>query len=256
MITAILNGYRRAANLDRQIEALERQTIRPTEILIWHNHPGEGHAFNLGVSQHSKSAYCTVNLGVWARFAYALNARTEFIGMFDDDTIPGPRWFENCQSIMNRQEALLGAVGLLYENPPPANSADVSYDNKFTRYGWADVNNEQAIEVDLVGHAWFFRRSWLSTFWRELPDPDHQLCGEDMHFSFMLQKYLGIPTIVPPHPPGQRGLWGSTEGTLGIDTHSLWLTNVPDASGTAFRQALDHVFIVQRKKGWRLVNDR
>jgi hypothetical protein len=59
---------------------------------------------------------------------------------------------------------------------------------------------------------------------RELPDPKYNTCGEDMHFSYMLQKYAGIPTIVPPHPKSDKSLWGSTKGlnmveiliTLGI----------------------------------------
>ena len=36
------------------------------------------------------------NYGVWARFAYALNARTDYVCVLDDDTIPGNRWLGNC----------------------------------------------------------------------------------------------------------------------------------------------------------------
>ena len=44
----------------------------------------------------------------------------------------------------------------------------------------------------------------------EMPEEDDsELVGEDMHFSFMLQKYAGIKTFVPPHPQSQPELWGS-----------------------------------------------
>jgi hypothetical protein len=256
MITALLNGYRRTENLDRQIEALRQQTVIPTDVMIWHNRPGPDKEFNMGVSGISRSAYCNVNLGVWARFAYALNAKTDFVCVFDDDTIPGPRWFENCLATMAQKEALLGTIGLLYDNPPQPLSPEVSYYNKLQKIGWNAVNNNAPVEVDLVGHAWFFKRSWLSLFWRELPDPKFEFCGEDMHFSFMLQKYLGIPTFVPPHPPDQKDLWGSVQGQLGVDDNSLWEKNAADASGTPFRLALNDFFIQQRRKGWKLVNEQ
>ena len=53
-------------------------------------------------------------------------------------------------------------------------------------------------------------RVWLSTFWRELPELDHpMIVGEDMHFSVMLQKYIGLNTYVTPHPKDNKELWGS-----------------------------------------------
>lgn len=249
-ITAVLNGYRRTRNLDLQVRALESQTIRPDEILIWHN------ATDCEILQNrdvpGKSAYSNFNFGVWARFAYALNARSKYVCVFDDDTIPGSAWFENCLETMKKREALLGTIGVLYLNPPPPESPEVSYYNAMHKVGWyPSGNNLSPIQVDLVGHAWFFKRAWLSTFWRELPDPAMNLCGEDMHFSFMLQKYLGIPTIVPPHPPGREHLWGSTRGPAGRDEHSLWESNPNN-----FRDAMNEFFIEQRRKGWRLVHDR
>ena len=71
--------------------------------------------------------------------------------------------------------------------------------------------NNSVEEVDIVGHSWFFKREWLSTFWRELPPIDQStLVGEDMHFSYTLQKYLNKKTYVPPHPQDSIEMWGST----------------------------------------------
>lgn len=256
-ITAVLNGYRRPENLSEQVRALQAQTVQPSEILVWHNATGTPAIQpNIDVMEHSKTAYSNTNFGVWARFAYALNAKSDYVCIFDDDTIPGSEWFANCLDTMARSEALLGTIGVLYVDPPAPESSACSYHTNMIKVGWYETgNNDHRVRVDFVGHAWFFKREWLSTFWRELPDPSMNLCGEDMHFSFMLQKYLGIPTVVPPHPRNQKQLWGSTRGEIGNDEQSLWVNDPSDAKGVPFRSAMDQFFVELRRKGWRLVND-
>jgi glycosyltransferase involved in cell wall biosynthesis len=143
------------------------------------------------------------NFGVWARFAVGLLASSTYIAVFDDDTIPGSRWFENCLVSMNRREGLYGTIGLVFH-------ADDYW--QYHRVGWDDrhnCNNSQTVEVDIVGHAWFFKREWLCDLWSFAPDYSKFLThGEDIAFSAFLQK-KGIPTLVPPHPPGQLDLFGS-----------------------------------------------
>jgi GT2 family glycosyltransferase len=176
----------------------KNQTIKPDEILLWYNNPGDSDP-NYEIGTKIPTAYCTANFGVWARFAFALNAKSEYICIFDDDTIPGKKWLENCLNTMKTHEGLLGTVGLYYPQPLPAQHPQCSYYEYYERYGWVSGNDEIK-QVDLVGHSWFFKKEWLSDYWRELPDPKYNICGEDMHFSYMLQKYRGIPTYVPAHP--------------------------------------------------------
>ena len=255
-ITVILNGYKRGANLDEQMEALQNQTVPPDEILLWYNNPGDNDLVNYEIGTKIPAAYCNYNFGVWARFAFALNARSEFVCMFDDDTIPGSRWLENCTETMAKTEGLLGTVGLLYLNPLlPEHS---SYYEHYLRFGWPENgNNERTVEVDLVGHSWFFRKEWLSYMFRELPDPKYNTCGEDMHFSYMLQKYAGIKTFVPPHPINDKELWGSTKGaTYGGDVNSLWESNQRSIDGVPFKVLMNEYFHNQRLKGWRLCNEK
>lgn len=181
--------------------------------MLWQN--GTDNVFPPS-SDTTVKAVCNTNLGVWARFAYALNARTEWVAVFDDDTIPGPRWFENCLDTVRQSEGLLVTVGIRLHGP------EGSY--PLERYGWPRPVRK-AMEVDYGGHAWFSRREWLSHFWRELPDASHDmLVGEDMHFSHMLRKYGGIPTYVPPHPPEDKSLWGSqpiSAATIGTEEVAL-----------------------------------
>lgn len=198
MITVVLNAFKRQSYLKQQIDCVLSQTVPAERVLIWNN--GDPLDLN-GYGDKVMIANNSNNLGVWSRFAYAINAETEYVCMLDDDTFPAPRFFESCLEQMEREPALLGARGLRF--------LSASRYHPFISFGW-DAPNEKAEVVDIVGHAWFFKREWLGTFWRELPPLNtSRLVGEDMHFSFMLQKYHGIRTMVPPHPLSQPSIWGS-----------------------------------------------
>jgi glycosyltransferase involved in cell wall biosynthesis len=213
-VSVVLNGYKRGKFLKEQIEAIKNQTIKPKEILLWQNY---GESFDKKVTESTIHANCNHNFGVWARFAYALNCRSKYICVFDDDTIPGSKWLENCLNTIQTHEGLLGTVGVVFKS-------DSGY-HPCERFGWTDNNNVEVKQVDIVGHSWFFKREWLSTFWRELPDLNQSnLVGEDMHFSYTLQKYLGLNTYVPPHPIDDKEMWGSTfeKGwSIGTDKNAI-----------------------------------
>lgn len=236
-ITAILNGFKRPQFLKEQLLAIENQSIKPKDIMLWQN-------TDIGFDENLTNKLCKAtsnkNLGVWARFAYALNAKTEYICIFDDDTIPGKLWFQNCLETMKTHEGLLGTIGLIY-------NSDKSYLPNI-RIGW-DNPNLTPIRVDIVGHAWFFKREWLSTFWRELPPIGYEYVGEDMHFSHMLQKYLNINTYVPPHPPNNREMWGSLKGwEMGVEKNGLSLNpnNI---------KKMDEFYKLKINSGFKIINN-
>lgn len=255
MITVVLNGFRRPNNLDEQLLALENQTVKPDEILLWYNNPEEDN-INYTIGEKIPVAYCNYNFGVWARFYFALNARNKYVCVFDDDTIPGKKWLENCMTTMETHEGLLGTVGLLY--PQPVVPEYSSYYEPYIRYGWVPngLQNDKPVQVDFVGHSWFFKKEWLSYYTRELPNPKYNTCGEDMHFSYMLQKYAGIKTYVPPHPKSDKELWGSVRGEYGDDTKSMWNTDQKSIEGVPFKHLMNEYFREQRLKGWKLINEK
>ena len=142
-----------------------------------------------------------------ARFAYALNCRTDYVCVLDDDTIPGTRWIENCVKTYETHPGLLGGIGLWFNNKNY--ELELLENGEVAKFGW-QVNNPEPVQVDIVGHSWFFARDLLSVFWREIPDNRWtMLCGEDIHFSHMLQKYTDLKTWVPPHPPKDTSMWSS-----------------------------------------------
>ena len=212
-IAVVLSAYKRLHHLEKQVNSIKNQTVKPYEILLWQNGIENIDDNLIKGFKYSKS---NTNFGVWARFAYALNAVSDYICMFDDDTIPGNRWLENCLNTIETYDGLLGTVGLRYQ------SLDGYYPH--TSHGWRGPS-DSTIEVDIVGHSWFFRRDWLSYMWRELPDINASfIVGEDIHFSHMLQKYGDIKTFVPPHPLNDTSLWGSLPeyaSKIGTDSAAL-----------------------------------
>jgi len=231
-ITAVLTLYKRPYTLIEQIIALKKQSIPPENIIIWKNY-SEGIEMpkipdnlnkNIIVIESSK------NFGVWARFYVGLLVNSMYICVFDDDTIPGKDWFKNCLDTMNTHCGLLGTIGLRFKKGN-------NYSH-YPRIGWDGPNNNVE-QVDIVGHSWFFKREWLSYFSIYNPDYDKMLrCGEDIYFSFILQKH-GINTYVPPHPISNTDLWGSNSQKAiqyGTDKNAISMTD-----GTNnFNSALNH----------------
>lgn len=239
-ITAIVNVYKRPHTLETQIQAILAQTIKPACIFIWNN----GNPIDL--SKYKEYPEIRIfdsshNFGVWSRFLIGFLAPTKYICIFDDDTIPGNRWFENCIQTMNTREALLGTIGVIFEN-----------DQKYThlkRYGWDGPSTEKT-PVDIVGHSWFFKKEWLSYFVRESPQVHERISsGEDIHFAFMLQKYANIPVYVPPHPHDDQSLWGSIPKTA-------WDYGCDGNSETGKFTPLDITFREYIQRGFRILRQR
>lgn len=203
-ITCILSLYERPHCLIEQINAIKNQTLKAKKIILWVNRVD-----NIEIPKEVKDdkeitiIHSTDNFGVWGRFALALLAKTKYISIIDDDTIPGKKWFENCYETMKQVNGLLGTIGN-YFNP---NTEEY---NILFRVGW-DRPNDEIKKVDFVGHSWFLKKEWLQYLWKFQPifEIDEQLkCGEDMAISCALQK-VGISTYVPPHPANDLEMFGS-----------------------------------------------
>jgi Glycosyl transferase family 2 len=240
-VTVVLNVFRRAGALEEQLSALRKQTVPVERILVWEN--GED-----AVPEHLRSGLvisrASENLGVWARFAFALNAETEYLLMLDDDTIPGARWIENCIATMEKTPGLLGTRGLIFVQPE---SYSINVE------AGVHAPNEDTVEVDIVGHAWFFKRAWLSAYWSEYSNKfPEMLAGEDIHFSFAIQKNLGLPTLVPPHPADDLTLWGSIpDRAVALGTSQEAISKGSGAM-KKFERALKHY----RKLGFQVLSER
>jgi len=244
-ITAVLTLYKRPHTLIEQLEAVQTQSVPPTKIIIWKNNADDIQIPDIPKDLMNNVTFInsSENFGVWARFAVGLLVNTEYICVFDDDTIPQPRWFENCLTTQKTHCGLLGAIGIVFEE-------GTEYKGK--RYGW-DGECDEPVEVDIVGHAWFFRQEWLSMLWQFHPQYEFMIrAGEDIAFSYMLQKH-GIKTYVPPHPKDNFELYGSHPKKAmqyGIDNAAI--TSDPNIF-PIFKGLLVH-FI--EKMGFETINNR
>lgn len=230
-VICIMNIYKRPYAFSEQFNAIKSQTVSPNKIIIWSNNNKIKIGNDIMNDPNVIIIESSQNLGVWPRFFscyYLLN--TKYVCVFDDDTIPGSQWLENCINTIEKNNALLSTLGIVYNQGPE------TYDNPAFIYGWRnnkEDNDDKCIQfVDTPGHSWFFRKEWIDVFIRDLPsidgaDKEMLVCGEDMHLSYTLQKYLNIPTIVPPHPKNNKSVWGS-------DPNKAILYGGPNSTYAAF----------------------
>ena len=246
MITVILNGYKRPHTLQEQYDAVKAQTVSDVDIMFWGNyHEGNMEKFPPEVIENCVSAFCNHNLGVWARFAFALNAYTPYVCMLDDDAIPGSQWLENCLATMQTHEGLLGCRGLRMSGDDY-----LKYPN-CTMEGFAGGGNEEVEQVDIIGHSWFFQREWLRAYWAEMPRIPLFSGGEDMHFSYAIQKQFGLNSYVPPQPADNEEMWGSKCPTkYGEDDAATSRTE------EGFAQANAYWRFMMEQGGYTLVKDK
>lgn len=206
-VTVVLTCYKRPEILLEQLEAVERQSLKPKEIILFQD-AIENSVYSITLNEEIKKRFDNVkiaseNQGVWGRFEYALTANTEYVCIFDDDTIPGNRWLENCYISMIQKNGIYGTVGieLLKDEQYPIKN--------YYRVGWAAPNNIP-IEVDFVGHSWFVKKEYLNVMLEQGYDfkKSYKKVGEDAFLSYSNAKN-NIPTIVPSHYYEKQEFWGS-----------------------------------------------
>ena len=247
-ITAILTCYKRPQLLREQILSIKSQSAPASEVWVWINKSEENSGSTEKEFQEILDEHPAVkvfrnnhNWKFFGRFAAAMLAQTEYIVMYDDDTIPGEHWHRNCLDSMKRADGILGGVGCRLRG---------SVYRGHQRIGWSSPNEEMA-EVDLVGHSWFFKREWMKYFWMEKPHTWEN--GEDIHFSYVAQKYGGIKTYVPPHPKDRSEMFSSLKGMeYGVDEVATSVSRNHEAFYKQRDECVQHAI----KNGWQLVKDR
>ena len=238
-ITVILNCYRRPHLLSEQIKAIREQTVKPKEIIVWVNDSEENRKFE--IEEDVKVIRCNHNWKFFGRFSAALLARTKYIAMYDDDTIPGNDWHRNCLDTMKTNRGILGGVGCVL-------NGQIYQGHK--RIGWSNPN-EDIEQVDLVGHAWFFESQWLKYFWMEEPFTWDN--GEDIHFSYTAQKYGNINTYVPPHKKERPETFSSLKGMeYGVDDVATSVSRNHSIFYSQRDGCVKHCSI----NGWKLVKEK
>lgn len=187
-LTVLLTVFKRD-HLAMQLKSLWRQSVVPREIVVYHDcdyrRIPKKRLIHAGISVTENSS----NTRFHGRFAYLLNAQTEWVMVWDDDIVPGKYCIE---SYLQQAEALDGIVGgmgrMARTNPlekqlihPP----DVGV-------------RENPVLADFVGHMWLFRQELLFQMFSVKPATYET--GEDMHLCFSAKLRSGVPSFIGAQP--------------------------------------------------------
>lgn len=244
-ITAVLNVYKRPEYLFHQINRINRQTIKPKDIFIWVNQHEKNQDFDFTEIEERgwKVFRNNFNWKYHGRYAAAQLARTEYVAIFDDDTMPGTHWFENCIDTIEQYNCIAGSAGVTLVR----NGYTIQDGKVHIRTGWPS-KNEFAQEVDLVGHASVFKKEWLKYMWAE--EPLSWENSEDIQLSALAKIHGNIRTFCPPHPADKKHLHGSTQPQFGIDENASF-KNSGDLWWLQRDLAVQHYI----DRGWKTVKN-
>ena len=246
-VSVVLTAFKRVDSLRTQIEAIKRQTLKPFEILLFQDKVPDNYTIKINeeiINEFDDVLIAQENMGVWERFNFARNAKSKYVCIFDDDTIPGDRWLENCHYNMQEEQAVYGTLGIIISK-----YGEYPY-RGHSRVGWGMPNNSSK-EVDFVGHSWFFEKKWLEYMFSDtLKYKEYKYAAEDMSISFACQLH-GIKTIVPEHPVDDKRLWGS-QPSFGTELGS----SSPALSKSGNMNRMKEAMQQMEDDGWNLLYKR
>lgn len=203
-IDVVLTCYKRPQVLEQQITAIKNQTLKPRRIFLYQD--GIDGYYKVELNKKVLNAFDSykispTNGGVWKRFEFANKvAKSPYVCIFDDDTIPGERWFENCHMNMMQNRGVYVTNACLINDIP-------NYPKGSFWGGW-HTGNEKTCAVDFGGHAWFFEREYLNWMLEKPYRKKYKIVAEDMTISFAASEH-GYGTYAPQHPKNILSLWGS-----------------------------------------------
>ncbi|MCR4788554.1 MAG: glycosyltransferase [Lachnospiraceae bacterium] len=250
-ISVVLTMYKRPDRLITQLEAIEAQSVKPSHIFLFQDHIDNG-VYTIELRDEIKKRFdgvhiCEKNVGVWDRFKYAYEVcDSNYVCIFDDDTIPGKRWLENCYMHMIQQHGIYVTIGVSLKRP-------TNYPGRgWYRTGWGAPYQGNA-EVDFGGHSWFVKKEYLKTMAEEKIElhEKYKYVGEDAYLSFSNLGSSGVRTIVPRHYNFSRETWGSdpvianTAGTdkaavsMNVDNMNSMRTMIKDLDGYGWKYVCD-----------------
>lgn len=187
-VTVLLTVFKRKT-LNLQLEALARQTVAPKHIVVYHDCNFRKIPKKKLLRQGIQVTENSFNTKFHGRFAYLLNARTEWVTVLDDDIIPGPRCLESYLDQAQKLDAIVGGMGRIARSNPHRESLE--------QPGDVGIRPDPVL-VDFVGHMWFLRKRNLYDMFAY--EPVTYETGEDMHLCFSSKLRSGTPAYVAGQP--------------------------------------------------------
>lgn len=243
-VDVVLTCYKRPQVLAQQLEAIKNQTLPPKRIFLYQDGINGYYSINLNEKILGEFDACKIsatNGGVWKRFEFAEEiTKSPYVCLFDDDTIPGARWLENCHITLTQNPGICVTNGVLLIDAE-------SYPKMGIRIGW-HTPNAKTCAVDFGGHSWFMNRECLNWLLDKPWRTKYKLVGEDMTLSFAASEH-DLGTYVPQHPAQILSLWGSLPKfglKYGTDENAI---SVNPSNMNTMKAALKEIY----SHGWKLL---
>jgi hypothetical protein len=186
--TVIISGWRRPQYISDIIHAFQIQDRIPKEIWVSVFASPKFDEYNAILMEVKKTIPIHIIVGdpqlsYWARFQLALQVKTKYVVIVDDDCVPGKQFLSSVLYMMHTQyHGLYGIKGNRY------------VDSKFHISG--QKSGDYLQEVDVVGGMWIAKSSWIKYMFYE--EPISWLTSEDSQLSYALRKYLNLPSFIYP----------------------------------------------------------
>lgn len=187
-VTVLLTVFKRET-LKQQLAALENQTIVPKEVVVYHDCDFQKIPKRKLVKRGVQVVENSWNTKYIGRFAYLINAPTEWIAVVDDDLILGPDCLRSYLDQAETLGAIVGGMGRIGRTNPLRGTLDQPPD--------VGLRPHPTL-VDFVGQMWVFRKELLFDMF-SVP-PSTYATGEDMHLCFSAKLKSGVPSYVAAQP--------------------------------------------------------
>lgn len=242
-VDIVLTCYKRPQVLAQQLAAVKNQTLKPRRIFLYQDGIDGYYKVELNDKILSEFDACKIsakNFGVWKRFEFAEEiAKSPYVCVFDDDTIPGARWLENCHMNMMQQRGIYGVNGYLVTNFKDYR------DNRLCAGIYSQTVKTCA--VDFLGHSWFIEKEYLTWMLAKPWSKKYKIVGEDMTLSAAAKEH-GVYSYIPPHPTKILSLWGELPQFASYATVDVAIsanTSSPNKMRTAFNEI--------HANGWKML---
>lgn len=232
----IVTLWKRTSYIREQYLAFMRQSIKPQEIIyIINNAEISPEQVRRATGENVKIVVSDIN-SVFSRFNLAYNAAGEFIGVVDDDTVPGEYWFANAIRACSDYDAYVVGSGRIYARKGIGGFFKTIEGRIATNSLERSTCNASDVWCDWGCNSYFFKREWLGDMFRD-PRPAATLLNmEDMHSAINLYLHRGIPCVCPMQPAWDTRFHASLHPEYGDDQQAIWRTR-----GTHFSERKKYI---------------
>ncbi|GMG98807.1 hypothetical protein Nepgr_000647 [Nepenthes gracilis] len=223
-VTVLLNHFKRKT-LCSQLDSLLQQTLPFHHVWVLAFGSPNEQSLKRIVNSYNDTRISfissTYDFKYFGRFQMALQSVGDLVYILDDDMIPGKRMLEilsHAAGTDKYQNSVLGSIGRIL----PFRQKDLTFPS-YRKFGLKeaglylpdpayDILVEKVVQVDFLSSSWFLPSELVKTLFIE--DPFTFTTGEDLHLSYLLQKYRNAGTFVLPVDPKDKETWGDSEHRL------------------------------------------